>query len=87
VAWQFPRPQSDRKLVGNYKKRLQRYDCTTKSKLKEWIIQIWYHDEELQNLCSNLVNSMPTRVAMLINAKGGHIIIKTIENVVFTVQK
>jgi len=30
---------------------------------------------------------MPTRVAMLINAKGGHIIIKTIENVVFTVQK
>ena len=56
------------------KKRLQKYDCTTKSKLIEGIIQIWYHDEELQNLCSKLVDSMPTRVAMLINAKEGHII-------------
>ena len=56
------------------KKRLQKYDCTTKSKLIEGIIQIWYHDEELQNLCSKLVDSMSTRVAMLINAKGGHII-------------
>jgi len=70
VAWKSPRPPSDRKLVSNHKKRLQRHDCTNKSKLIEGIIQIWYHDEQLQNLCSNLVDSMSTRVAMLINAKG-----------------
>jgi len=73
VAWHFPGPQSERKLVGNHKKKLRKYDCTTKSNLIEGIIQIWYHDEELQNICSNLVDSTPARVAMLINAKGGHI--------------
>jgi len=55
------------------KKRLQKYDCTAISKLIEGIIQIWYHDEELQNLCSVLIDSIPTRVSMLIKAKGGHI--------------
>ena len=73
MAWQFPGPQSERKLVGNHKKRLQKYDYTAKSNLIEGIIQIWYHDEELQKICSNLVDSTPTRAAMLINAKGGHI--------------
>ena len=74
MAWQFPDLNPIENLWAIIKKRLQKYDCTTKSKLIEGIIQIWYHDEELQNLCSKLVDSMPIRVAMLINAKGGHII-------------
>ena len=55
------------------KKRLQKRDCSTKIKLIQAIIQIWHHDEELQNICSNLVDSMPTRISKLIKAKGGHI--------------
>jgi len=59
--------------MDKHKKRLQNYESTTKVKLIEGIIQIWYHDEELKNFCSKLVDSMPTRVAMIIKAKGGHI--------------
>jgi len=59
--------------VGNQEKRLQKYDCSTKSKVIEGIILVWYQDEELHNLCSNLVDSMPTRVAVFISAQGGHI--------------
>ena len=47
-------------------KKLQKHDYTTKSKLVEEIIQIWFYNEELQNLCYKLVDSMLTRVAMLI---------------------
>jgi len=64
---EWPGNSSDLSPIENVwailKKRLQKYDCTTKSKLIEGIIQIWYHDEELQNLCSNVLHSMPTRVA------------------------
>ena len=55
------------------KKRLQKCNCLTKSKLIEGIIQIWHFDEELRSICSNLVDSMPTRISQLIKAKGGHI--------------
>ena len=55
------------------KKRLQKSDCSAKTKLIEAIIRIWYHDDEVQNICSILANSMPTRISRLINAKGGHI--------------
>ena len=49
------------------KKRLQKSDCSAKTKLKEATIRTWYHDE-VQNICSTLVDSMPTRISMLINA-------------------
>ena len=55
------------------KKRLQTSDCSTKTKLVKAIIRIWCHDDEVQNIRSTVVDSMPTRISMLINAKGGHI--------------
>lgn len=55
------------------KRKLNNYDCTTKDKLITAVIQIWYHDQEIKNKCSNLVNSMPKRVKMILKAKGGHI--------------
>ena len=55
------------------KKRFQKYDCSIKTKVTEAIIQIWYLDEEIKDICSTLVDSMPTQISMLIKAKGGHI--------------
>ena len=55
------------------KKHLEKCDCSTITKLTEAIIRIWHHNEELQNICSNLVDSMPTRISKMIKAKGGHI--------------
>ena len=55
------------------KKRFQKSGCSTKTKLIEAIVRIWYHDDEVQNICSTHVDSMPTQISMLINAKGGHI--------------
>ena len=55
------------------KKRLRNHDCTCKDKLISAIIKIWYHDEELKNMCSILVDSMPQRVQCILKAKGGHI--------------
>ena len=55
------------------KKRLQNHDCTSKTKLISAIIKIWYHDEELKNMCSTLVDFMSQRVQCTLKAKGGHI--------------
>ncbi|KAG1693198.1 Rho GTPase-activating protein 26 [Nymphon striatum] len=54
------------------KRRLQKEDCSTMTKLISAGIRAWYHDEELAKMCSNLVESMPNRVQMLVKAKGGH---------------
>ena len=54
------------------KKRFKNCDCFSKTKLIKSIIQIWYNDDEVQNICSTLVDSMPTQILMIINAKGGH---------------
>ena len=55
------------------KRRLQKEDCSTMQKMISAVIKVWYHDEELAEMCSNLVESMPKRVKMLVKAKGGHI--------------
>ena len=55
------------------KKRLQKCDCFTKTKLIEAIMRIWYHNDEVQNIFSTLVDSMPRRISMIVNAKGEHI--------------
>ena len=44
------------------KTRLRNKDCTTKIKLIEAIIQLWYRDEQIQSDCKKLVDSMPKRV-------------------------
>ena len=54
------------------KRKLSKYDCSTKTSLIETIIRIWYYDEELKKMCCNLVHSMPKRVSMIIKSKGGH---------------
>ena len=55
------------------KKRLRKHYCTTKTKLTTTILQIWIEDTEIQNICKNLVDSMPNRVQKVIAARGGHI--------------
>ena len=37
------------------------------------VINVWYHDEELAEITSNMVESMSKRVKMLVKAKGGYI--------------
>jgi len=59
-------------LWGIVKKRLRKHDCTTKIKLIEAILQIWFHDPEIKNMCS-IVYSMPNRVQSVLGARGGHI--------------
>ena len=60
-------------LLAIVKKRLGKHDCTTKTKLTTTILQIWIEDTEIQNICKNLVDSMPNRVQKVIAARGGHI--------------
>lgn len=55
------------------KTRLRTMDCTTKTKLIESVIAVWYREEKIQGICQSLVKSMPKRVQMLLKAKGGHI--------------
>ena len=55
------------------KDRLQKMDCTTKTKLVEAVIQVWFRDEAITNNCKKLVDSMPRRVQEVIKVKGGHI--------------
>ena len=40
------------------KRRLQKEDCSTMQKMISAVIKVWYHDEELAEMCSNLVESM-----------------------------
>ena len=58
--------------MGNFKKRLAERDCSTKNRLIEATIQIWYHDEEIKNICKKLIDSMPNRVKCVLKTKGGH---------------
>lgn len=55
------------------KARLRKIDCTTKTKMIEAVIQVWYRDERISENCQKLVESMPKRVKAVIEAKGGHI--------------
>ena len=55
------------------KNRMSKSDCTTEEKLISIIIDIWFRDERMLTTCRNLVESMPKRVKLLVEAKGGHI--------------
>lgn len=54
--------------------RVSKMDCSTKKTMIENVIKVWFRDDEIKNLCSNLVESMPNRVQDLIQARGGHIL-------------
>ena len=55
------------------KRRVNKMDCSTKKAMIENVIKVWFGDQEIKNLCCNLVESMPNRVQDLIKARGGHI--------------
>ena len=55
------------------KARLRKSDCSTKQKLIEAVIQVRYHDDELNKISPKLVKSMPDRVKLVLKARGGHI--------------
>ena len=55
------------------KNRLRNMDCTTKIKLIEAVIHVWFHDEEIKKICKTLVLSMKKRVKSVLENKGGHI--------------
>ena len=41
------------------KKRLTKYNCTTKQKVIEAIIQVWFHDNEVKEMCKTLAETYP----------------------------
>lgn len=55
------------------KRRVSAMDCSTKKTMIENVINVWFRDDEIKILCSNLVESMPKRVQDIIQARGGHI--------------
>ena len=52
------------------KNRLRKKDCTTKTKLIESVINVWFHDDEIKNTSKKLVMSMKKRVDLVLQAKG-----------------
>ena len=57
------------------KRKLSKHNRSTKTLINEAIISIWYHDDELKKICSNLVQPAPTLISMVLKPKpkGGHI--------------
>ena len=55
------------------KNRLRKMHCTTKIKLIEAVIHVWFHDKEIKKFCKTLVLSMKKRVKSVLENKSGHI--------------
>jgi hypothetical protein len=72
----WPRYSPDINPIENLwrivKKSLKKINITTKVQLIENLIQIWHHDDEIENKCSVLIESMPRRIELLIKNKGMH---------------
>ena len=72
-----PRNSRDLHLIENLwsicKQRLRTMDCTSKEKLIQALIQVRYKYPQILKDCSKLVDSMPKRIKMLLNNRGGHI--------------
>lgn len=73
---EWPVNSPDLNLIENLwafvKPRLRKIDCTTKIKLIEAVIQIWFWDQQIIESCKKL-DSMLKRVQEVIKTKGGHI--------------
>lgn len=52
------------------KQGLRGIDCTTKEKLVQALIEVWYRDSKIASDCSELVDSMQTRVKMPLKNRG-----------------
>ncbi|GFX04085.1 uncharacterized protein TNCV_3972341 [Trichonephila clavipes] len=57
------------------KNRLANMSCTIVKQTIKSVIQAWFSDDEVKNMCalSVLVKSIPRRVEEVISATGGHI--------------
>ena len=60
-------------LRSIFKNRLRKIDCTNKIKLIQSVIHVWFHDEEIKQICKKLFLSMKQRVKLVLENKGGHI--------------
>lgn len=59
-------------LWGILKQRLYGQTIKTKNELIREIINAWHRDASIVPTCERLIDSMPQRIAALIEAKGGH---------------
>ncbi|GFV71182.1 uncharacterized protein TNCV_410651 [Trichonephila clavipes] len=55
------------------KRRASKMDCS-KKKMVENATKVWFRDDKIKNLCSNLVESVANCVQDLIQVRGGHIL-------------
>lgn len=53
------------------KNEIHEVPITTKTKLIERLIKVWFHSDRIKDLCRTLVCGMPRRVQALNSAKGG----------------
>ena len=72
MAWQLARRQSYRKPVVYREKSLEKTGLHYKNEADS-VKQIWFLDDGIKNICKKLVLSMKKRVALILQAKGGHI--------------
>ena len=49
--WNLPDLNPIENLWSIVKNRLRKMDCTTKIKLIEAVIHVWFHDEEIKKNC------------------------------------
>ena len=54
------------------KSRMASQTFTNRQQLLEAIIRSWFHDIGQGDMLTNLIKSMPNRLAKVISAKGGH---------------
>jgi transposase len=52
------------------KKCLCKMDCSTEERM---VMNVWFHESGVKNICCKLVEQMPKHVQEVILAKGGHI--------------
>jgi hypothetical protein len=52
------------------KRRLRRFDCTTKQELVARVNDIWFNDPDIKDICGHLINSMGRRMLSCITSKG-----------------
>ena len=53
------------------KDKIHEVSVNNKTQLTKRLICVWFHSEKIKVLCVSLINSMPSRVAALKQAKGG----------------